>query len=789
MFAALKHFGLLGFRQKILLLAVVLVVTTQVITLIPVLSLFRGAESEQELRTVGQAGVVLDDFMRAEADRLIGTAGVLAADYGFKQAIASGDRSTIRSALVNQSQRAGASVAYLVDLDGSVIASSRGEEDQAAALPWKGEIADEPPHRVAKIGGVAYQMVTVPVRMPLPVAGVVLEFPIDTTLVTRLAELTGLGVTVLSTEVAPPEILASSVVKSEVAAAITGLDPTLAGPQRVGTDDTPYLTLVRPMIGDESNVRVALQLPLRDAMSQYLHIRNMVLFITLAALVFALLGSVWIASTISRPVRRLADAARRMREGIYTEYIALQSPDELGELAGRFNAMQSAIADREREISHRARHDSLTGLPNRDLTIHLLNEALANVGTMSVVSVELNRLEGIISSLGHHVGDDFLKSLAAALRGSLEEGDVLGHFGDHRFIVGLPHRNALEAVEWLKRRADLLRSGEGVEGRKNSLQISGGVASYPEHGVDAVELCRHAGGAHRQALLAHRTAGVYRIGQTERERRQIRLVNEFPLALQSDAVRLYVQPKLDLRTRRICGAEGLVRWQHPELGFLSPAEFVDAIEQAGDIVHLTRWVLRAAVAQCAAWRDRGLLLGVAVNISVDDLADESLPSFLFELMRTQGLPASSLTLEVTESTIMHNVEHALAVVQDIRDLGFRLSVDDFGTGHSALAQLRRLPADELKIDKSFLIDRANAKDVSILRATINLAHDLGLVVVAEGIEDDPSLERIAAMGCEYAQGFGIARPMPAEQFPEWLERYNVALNNAGAARASPARMG
>jgi EAL domain-containing protein (putative c-di-GMP-specific phosphodiesterase class I) len=301
-----------------------------------------------------------------------------------------------------------------------------------------------------------------------------------------------------------------------------------------------------------------------------------------------------------------------------------------------------------------------------------------------------------------------------------------------------------------------------------SLQVTGGVACFPEHSHDAAELCRRASSARADALLHHETAGTYRLGQEDRALQQIRIVGDFPRALREGELRLHFQPKLDLATGEISGAEALVRWQHPELGLLYPDAFISAIEQAGGVAHLTRWVLREALARCAQWNKQGVRLGVAVNISVDDLADEYLPYYLLELTEKHQLAPHTVTLEVTESAIMHNVHKSLAVVNCIHELGFRLAIDDFGTGHSALSQVRRLPLDELKIDKAFIMHAGDAKDDAILRATIGLAHELGLTVVAEGVEDDETIARLAGLGCEYAQGFGISKPMPQEQFLPWL---------------------
>jgi diguanylate cyclase (GGDEF)-like protein len=763
-----------GFRHKILLLAVALVVATQLVSLFPILDLMRRDADDQARRTVGLAGVLFDEFMRSRADQLLTTVDVLAADYGFKQAVAGGDHSTIRSALRNHASRAGATVALLLDLDGTVIVSSNDEDWHARAPLSAAQIADEFPHHVVNIDGVPYQTVTVPLKAPLPIAWVMLGFPIDETLARHLQNLTGLSVTFIATHGLTPEILASTLPSGESTAAIDDVDTGRTDAQRTGKARNPHLTLLRPFLNDRSEVYVAVQLPLAEATASYVRIRNILFAITGLSLLLAIIGSFWLAKTLTRPVQHLAAAARRMREGVYTETIHVTSFDELGELAATFNTMQNAIADRERRIFHQAHHDSLTGLPNRDLTIGLLRDAIENHKTLSIVSIGLDRLNGIISSLGHRAGDDVVKLAAAALRERLDDKQVLGHFSGHEFVVGLPGRDARQAVEWAEQQADRLRAGVRVAGANISLQISAGVACYPEHSLDAAELCRRASSARSEALIGHQTAAVYRLGQEDRSLKQIKIVGDFPQALKNDELRLYFQPKLDLDTREVYGVEALVRWQHPELGLLPPAEFVDAIEQAGGIAHLTRWVLKAAVARCAAWRDQGVNVGVAVNISVDDLTDEYLPYFLLELVQKHRLAAAQLTLEVTESAIMHNVHKSLAVVNCIHELGFRLAVDDFGTGHSALAQLKRLPVDELKIDKGFVIGREDQKDQAILRATIDLAHQLGLTVVAEGVEDDAALERLAAMGCEHAQGYGIARPMPAEQFLPWLAQRRAA---------------
>jgi diguanylate cyclase (GGDEF)-like protein len=777
-----------GFKQRILLLAVALVVATQLITLFPILNLIRGDSEAQAERTVGLAGVLFDEYIHNRAEQLLTTVDVLVKDFGFREAVVSGDDdATIRSVLSNHARRVGAPVAALLDLDGRVTVSAGPDERPVPGLPNVpfDTPADAAGHRVVVIGGVPYQTVTVALRAPDTVAWVMLGFPIDDVVARHIESLTSLAVSFISLQGVTPRVLSSTLPEQARANALAGLDTSRAEPQRTGVGNDVYIALLRPFSADSPEIHVAMHLSQTMAMASYRRVRTFLFAITGLALLLAISGSFWLAKTVTQPVQNLAAAARRMREGVYTEPINLPANDEFGELAGSFNAMQEAIADRERRIFHQAHHDSLSGLPNRELVVGLLRDAVQRHPKLAVVSLGLDRFSGIVSSLGHRAGDEVVKLAASGLRARLGEDDVLGHLSAHEFVIGLPGRDAREATEWIEYQADALRAGIRVSNANISLQVTGGVACYPEHSQDAAELCRRASSARSEALARHETAAVYRLGQDDRSLQQMRIVGDFPRAVQNNELRLYFQPKLDLASGDIYGAEALVRWQHPELGLLMPDAFIDAIEQAGGIAHLTRWVLREAVGRCATWRNQGARLGIAVNISVDDLSDEYLPYFLLELTQKHKLAPHTLTLEVTESAIMHNVHKSLAVVNCIHELGFRLAIDDFGTGHSALGQLKRLPVDELKIDRSFVSANDDAKDVAILRTTIDLAHQLGLSVVAEGVENDAAIARLAALGCEHAQGYGIGKPIPQEQFLTWLSQYRSAGRASVVALAVP----
>ncbi len=297
------------------------------------------------------------------------------------------------------------------------------------------------------------------------------------------------------------------------------------------------------------------------------------------------------------------------------------------------------------------------------------------------------------------------------------------------------------------------------------------MARFPADGEDAHALLRCADIAMYTAKETQTDYKVYTAEQNQHSVRRLSVLSDIRHALASDQIVVHYQPMIDLDDLRVRGAEGLVRWQHPEHGLIPPGAFVQTIEQTGLIGPLTRHVLERSIAECAAWRRDGRELSVAVNLSVRNLLDRDLPRELDHLLNVYALPADALQLEITESMIMSDPERALATVGRLSALGVRLSVDDFGTGYSSLANLRKMPIDELKIDRSFVSPMLqDESDLIIVRSTINLGHDLGLRVIAEGVEDGATLDELAALGCDLAQGYHVSRPMPADAFTAWLAR-------------------
>jgi predicted signal transduction protein with EAL and GGDEF domain len=297
-----------------------------------------------------------------------------------------------------------------------------------------------------------------------------------------------------------------------------------------------------------------------------------------------------------------------------------------------------------------------------------------------------------------------------------------------------------------------------------------GIARYPTDGEDRHTLLRHADVAMYAAKAAHTGWKFYSADLDRNSVRKLSVLSDFRRALDKDEIVAYFQPIVDVVGTRVRGAEALVRWDHPTLGVLPPGAFVEVVEQTGLIGPMTHVVLEQAVEQCARWRRAGHDLSVAVNLSVRNLLDRNLPAAVDRVLAEHHLPPEALQLEITESMVMSDPERVLATVARLNELGVRLSVDDFGTGYSSLANLRQMPIDELKIDRSFVSPMLRGEsDLIIVRSTINLGHDLGLRVIAEGVEDEQTLARLARLGCDLAQGYHVSRPLPATGFTDWLD--------------------
>jgi diguanylate cyclase (GGDEF)-like protein len=416
---------------------------------------------------------------------------------------------------------------------------------------------------------------------------------------------------------------------------------------------------------------------------------------------------------------------------------------------------------------HQALHDALTGLPNRALFRDRIEQAVharRRSGAAAVMLIDLNHFKEINDTLGHHAGDRLLQEVAQRLRATLGENDTVARLGGDEFGVLLPDlRIGADADMVAHRLLGQLREPYSIDGLTLEIDGSIGIAMHPDHGSGVEQLIQRADIAMYAAKESSRGHMTFEPQLDRYSPRRLTLAGALRGAIGDGEIVLFFQPKSEVATGRIVGVEALARWQHPTLGLIAPAEFVPIAEQTGLIGPLTSHVLNSALRQLRDWRDEGLELTVAVNLSARSFLDAQLASEIPRLLHRWGVPAHCLELEITESMLMADPGRAKVTLERLAAIGLGLSVDDFGTGYSSLANLKRLPVDGLKIDKSFVIDMAHdASDAAIVRSTIELAHNLGLRVVAEGVESADAWNRLMEMGCDLAQGFHVARPLPAD---------------------------
>jgi diguanylate cyclase (GGDEF)-like protein len=416
---------------------------------------------------------------------------------------------------------------------------------------------------------------------------------------------------------------------------------------------------------------------------------------------------------------------------------------------------------------HQAVHDALTGLPNRvlfrDRTQQAIHAAQRSGAGCTVMLMDLNHFKEINDTLGHHQGDRLLQEVATRLRATVRASDTVARLGGDEFgilLYGTASPDDAGAVA----ETVLTRLREPFLVDATTLQIGGsiGLAWCPEHGSDVETLIQRADIAMYAAKATSSGYEVFEPSQDHHSPRRLELAAALPGAIERGELRLAYQPKADLRTGRIVGVEALARWEHPELGVVEPAEFVPIAEQTGLIIALTSAVLESALERVATWRGLGHDLSIAVNLSARSFLDARLADEIPLLLAAYDLPPDSLELEITESMLMHDPRRARLTLERLAAIGVGLAVDDFGTGYSSLAHLKRLPVDTIKIDKSFVLDMVEDEaDEAIVRSTIELAHNLGLRVVAEGVESAGAWMRLGALGCDLAQGFHLSRPLPA----------------------------
>jgi diguanylate cyclase (GGDEF)-like protein len=771
-----------SFRMRVLLLLISLLLAVQAVTVVTLVVQTNRKAQDQAKQELRSGARVLDALLRLRAEQMQQAVRVLVSDYGFKEAVTLGDRATIASALENSAGRVDARLAVLVDLAGGVVASTsqqiagRYAHELAAVAKTAG---GETPRTVyATLGDTPYLLVGTQLRAPDVIGSVVIGFAVDAQLALKLSGLLGYDVGFFDPESDLPLVASlPETFRRALTAQLRAAGGELAEPTVVQINSESYMAWTARLSESSGSLRIVLHESLADALAPYTHLRTVILVVAMLAMLASVPLANVLARQISRPLVELVGAARRIESGDYSGDVTLQASQEFMAVATTLNSMQRHIAEREQRIRDQAARDELTGLPNRLSAAHYLQSAIAtsreNEGSIALlVDVERTR-----ASFGEEVGDSVLREMTRRLTSFAGANDQVSRAAAGQFLIISQDRDEEGARNLAWRLNQSVGSELICNGIPINIEARIGICVYPIHGDQPVELLRRADTALFNAKEQGTALAVYDPGDDDKHRRQLALLGDLRRAIgAAGELSLHYQPKVDMFSRAVRSLEALVRWKHPVHGSIPPSEFVPLAERAGTVALLTNWVIKAAFRQMQQWMEIGFEPDVSINLSAADLADRELEQSILHHTRTFGVRPDRIVFEITESAVMRDTRSVIVAMERLRKHGFRFSVDDFGTGYSSLAQFKHLPVDEIKIDKSFVMElRPDSDDAAIVRATIDLGHNLGVKVVAEGVETPEAWRLLVAMGCDLAQGYLISPPLPADEVVARLVSLNDAL--------------
>ena len=703
---------------------------------------------------------VFDEILDLRARQMRGSADVLARDFGFREATATRDAPTIDSALESLQSRSNTDAAFVIELDGSVLAQGDAAITSPKALWFALDSGAQ--QGIIRLGDELALAAASPIEAPDLIGWLVLAQPLDAKELDRLGQLAAI------------EIDANVTLKSDL--------PQWARTNEEGqvfehqaSERFLYQVSELPTLEDGLEPRLILRHSLTASLAQYSTLKYLLALLATGGILLVI-GLSWrVARTVTGPLQKLDEATRLLGEG---REIALKvdTDDEIGRLASSFNTMATAIEDREREIIHVGLHDGLTDLPNRKLFVEQLNLKVGRLRDdekLMVIYADLDDFKVVNDTLGHPSGDALLREVADHLRENLPDA-LVARLGGDEFAIKVMLDEASESPAAVAEKVqNYFERSVMIDGQQAECTASLGIAIAPGDGADGVTLMKNAD----LALYRAKSEGksTYQFFEPEldaqaRLRRQTEL--DLRNALRDGGFELNFQPLYSLAEEKMTGFEALIRWNHPERGKVSPAEFIPLAEETGLILPIGDWVIREACRQAAQWPEE---ISVAVNISPKQFTTPGLANTILQALSSSGLEPNRLELEITESIFISDVERTLSTLHSLRNLGVRIALDDFGTGYSSLSYLRSFPFDKVKIDRSFVEDLATGGNAhAVIRAITTLADALGMDTLAEGVEADEQLEVLRREGCRYIQGFLFSKPVAGDQVFDLLGLGNTS---------------
>lgn len=767
-------------KNRIFLLFVVLLLLVQAIDLWTIFAGNKTQENQEITNRLKTAQTIVTEQFNSRSDYLTAFAETASRDYGIKQVFDDDTRSLL-VALNNHRERIDADLAMTVSVDGIVTAQLQVEHlsdgkrkirqgsERGSIFRFQNWFENQQKSHLYMLDNSLYQLSLSPLLVGQKVIGwVAFGFQLDHRLAKHLNTITQLNVDFIlrdekplkANEGMPWRLISSSNPQANLSVAEDILngkvpDKFIATSYMFNTDNNQSFGVA--MYGLRADIVEVLQ-------KQWWQF----LILAVLTLLLSLISAYWIAASITKPIKRLVEQARIIAGGNYQHTVDMDDKSELGQLAREFNEMQNAVLTREDAIRHSANHDALSDLPNRNILKIALNDLIKQSQKFTIFHLNLSRLKDVNETLGHDVGDWLIKEAAERL-GKVKGAELLCHIGTDEFIILSKACSQHTKNSLVTNIQEVLESNCEYKGVSLQLQMRIGISFYPEHSSTPKELLQMADMALHHTRKSNQTVQVYNKDLDVNSVERLNLINDLKNAIADQQLALYYQPKINLKTGEATHVEALVRWHHPRLGMIPPDDFIYIAEQTGQINALTQSVFLLALNQFNQWKSQGITLNIAVNISAENLKDSSFYRFICQSTETHKVPPNKITLEVTESVVVGDPDAAIALLQRFKDKGFKLSIDDYGTGYSSLAQLKQLPVHELKIDKSFVQKLQHDEDDQIIvRSTIELAHNMGLTLVAEGIEDEFALKWLASHGCELGQGYFISRPQPVDEITPWL---------------------
>ncbi|HXQ10372.1 MAG TPA: EAL domain-containing protein [Caulobacteraceae bacterium] len=729
------------------------------------------------------SGTVFDRVWALRTAQLENGAGLLSRDFGFREAIASNDQPTIRSALDNLKVRLGIDQAFMIGADGRVIVADGAPLGGVSPDALQAMEGDEAASGVLTIGGTPHEVVSEPILAPTVMGWVVFAAKLDRAQMAALERLSAipLDASVLARDDAGRWSDADRTLSAGEARRIGGdVDQAMAthtwAPQVLRTAEGPTAVMVKPLTALSPNARAALLLsyPMSRAMAPYQPLLYAVFLTGLTGLALMVLGSWALARSLTRPILALDEAATRLKNGERID-VAVETGDEIGRLAESFNAMAAEIGKRERRITHLALHDPDTDLPNHQWLQRRL-ERVGGAGDVFVAALGVDRYAHVRGAIGYELAGDLVGEIGATVRRSHKEARV-ARLSTDVLAVMFHARDLDRAGAIVGEMQAVLEAPVQLGDNTVDVSLTVGLASHPLPGERVTSLIERANIALDVARAGRQKFAVFDEALYGDPAKNLSLMSEMRQSIAAGHMLLHHQPKYDLRRGAVTGVEALVRWPHPTRGLVPPDAFIGMAEDTGHIRPLTDWVIDQALADQRTLKEHGLELEVAINISGRLLDDDA---FATDALARLERAVAPICFEITETAVIEQPDVALGIIDRFAGAGVKVAIDDYGTGLSSLAYLKQIRANELKIDKSFVFAMAaSQRDALLVRSTVDLAHGLGLQVTAEGVESPTALALLSGMGCDHGQGYLIARPLPLNELLTFMAEEERSISTYG----------